>query len=1152
MDAHGEVVSPLRLDRLRAALEACFEHGLRSVAVALMHAFGNPDHELLIGQAAAEIGFTQVSLSHDVSPLMKLVSRADTTVVDAYLSPVLRRYVDRVSDALPGVRCQFMRSSGGLSEAHHFRGKDAILSGPAGGIVGMARTAEAAGFDRVIGFDMGGTSTDVSHYDGVFERTFDSEVAGVRVRAPMMSVHTVAAGGGSILQYDGQRYRVGPASAGADPGPAAYGAGGPLTVTDANVVLGRIQPEHFPAVFGASGTEPLDADRARRGFDRLTRTIGDGRTAEEVAAGFLRIAVTKMAEAIKRISVQRGHDVSRYTLSTFGGAGGQHACAVAEALGMERILVHPFAGVLSAYGMGLAEVTATREASVEAPLEERGASVLDTALAPLVREATGELVAQGVAPGQLRVERRAHLKYSGTDTSVEVRHGPPAVMRSEFERLYRRRFSFLMPEREVVVEAVSVEVTAAASSRPDELETRRRATPLVVATTVPMYTGSWIQVPLHRRVDLALGDVVEGPAIIAEANATTVVDPGWRAEVTDHDNLVLRRAGSRPAASDATSTVDPVMLELFNNLFMSVAEQMGERLRATASSVNIKERLDFSCALFDPEGNLIANAPHMPVHLGSMGESIRTVIEAYGGTMGPGDSYVLNNPYRGGTHLPDITVVTPVFGTERQPLFYVASRGHHADVGGVTPGSMPSFSTRVEEEGVLVDNAPITRDGRMLTSELGDLLTSGPYPARNPRDNVADLRAQLAANEKGVTELHALARDFGLEVVLAYMGHVRANAAEAVRRVIAALHDGHYRYELDTGAVIEVDDHRRPGESVGAHRLHRYVGPAAGQLQRTVVGHQGGGALRLPLTGRRRHPAQRGLPRAAGDRDPRGKPPGSSIPGGGRRGQRRDVPGSHRRALRGARCPGRGLGDDEQPDVRERALPVLRDRGQRLRCGSGLRRHRRGADAHDELAAHRPRGPRVALPGARRELRGPPWQRWPGTAPRWGRGPSTPAVPRAHDRDPAQQPSPRPAVRHARRRAGGARPAVDRGCRRQGPAPPRPRLRGGRSRGRAGGRDTGRRRIRYPPVRTSPLRHASSARPWHGLLRHGREAGGWRQPSGRCGEGVDRTLAACRSPITPKLPRRHTTSSSPTSLRRWSPRVWSLCEAAGGCWTASA
>jgi 5-oxoprolinase (ATP-hydrolysing) len=804
IDAAGDVLVALDLVRAREELQAVYNRGVRGVAVSLVHAFRNPVHERLIGEMAAELGFTQISLSHEVSPLMRLVSRTDTTVVDAYLSPILRRYVDQVSAALPGVRCLFMRSSGGLTEAHHFRGKDAILSGPAGGIVGMARTAQAAGLDRVIGFDMGGTSTDVSHFAGEFERDYDSQVAGVRVRAPMMSIHTVAAGGGSILTFDGQRYRVGPESAGADPGPVGYGRGGPLTVTDANVMLRRIQPAHFPAVFGDNSDEPLDAAAVHEAFRRLTGKIDDGRTPEEVAAGFLRIAVSNMADAIKRISVQRGHDITRYTLCTFGGAGGQHACAVADALGMPRVMIHPLAGVLSAYGMGLAEVTATREVAVEQELHAASDAGLDKYVDPLVADGMRELIEQGVLRDAIRVIKWAHLKYVGTDSTVAVAVAGLPAMLAEFELAYRQRFAFLMPERPVVVEAVSVELAAGATSYVDAVPAAAGDGDPTPADRVRMYTNRWVDVDLFRRQDLSSGDTVEGPAIVAEANATTVVDPGWRAQVSAQGNLMLERFEPR-RRPEGDTVVDPVMLELFNNLFTSTAEQMGERLRATANSVNIKERLDFSCALFDSEGNLVANAPHIPVHLGSMGESINAVIAANRTAMRPGDSYVLNNPYRGGTHLPDVTVVTPVFDTDgRHVLFYVASRGHHAEIGGISPGSMPAFSTSVDEEGVLIDNHLLTRDGRIRERETLAVLAAGRYPSRNPQNNLADLRAQLAANEKGVTELGTLVEEFGFDVVGAYMGHVRDNAEESVRRVISALHDGSCRYELDSGAVIQV------------------------------------------------------------------------------------------------------------------------------------------------------------------------------------------------------------------------------------------------------------------------------------------------------------------------------------------------------------
>ncbi|MFG2250959.1 hydantoinase B/oxoprolinase family protein [Spirillospora sp. NPDC048823] len=813
VDAHGRVIVPLDEGAVERDLRAAHDEGFRSVAIVCMHGYRHALHEIAIGRIARRTGFTQVSESHATSPLMRLVSRGDTTVVDAYLSPILDRYVAQVSEELDGVPLMFMQSSGGLTDAHGFRGKDSILSGPAGGIVGMARTSAAAGFRRVIGFDMGGTSTDVSHYAGEFERQYETQVAGVRMRAPMLSIHTVAAGGGSVLHFDGGRYRVGPDSAGADPGPACYRRGGPLTVTDANVMLGRIRPEHFPHVFGPAGGQAIDAGVVRDRFAALAAEIGDGRPPEEVAAGFLEIAVTNMANAIKKISVQRGYDVTRYALATFGGAGGQHACAVADALGMRQVLIHPLAGVLSAYGMGLADVTAMREAAVEAPLSEDLPPELSAILGRLERDAGDELRDEGM--GVKGVLRRAHLRYAGTDTALPVRVGAVQAMVAEFEEVYRRRFSFLMRDKQIVVEAVSVEAVGDLD-RAAEVPVRSGRGGPAEPVGVRMYGGgAWREVDLYRREELRPGDTVAGPAIIAEANATTVVDAGWHATVNELGHLLLTRVAPRPGGHGVGTGADPVMLEIFNNLFMSIAEQMGVRLRSTAHSVNIKERLDFSCAIFDADGSLIANAPHIPVHLGSMGASIGELIRrrrATGG-MRPGQVYALNDPYHGGTHLPDVTVVTPVFvkdvesasaGGDDEISFFVASRGHHAEIGGITPGSMPAFSTRVEEEGVLIDNWLLVEGGRMREAETVELLRSAVHPSRNPLDNVADLRAQIAANEKGVQELHGMVRHFGLDVVHAYMRHVQDNAEEAVRQVITALRDGSYAYELDSGALIRV------------------------------------------------------------------------------------------------------------------------------------------------------------------------------------------------------------------------------------------------------------------------------------------------------------------------------------------------------------
>ena len=811
--ADGAVIEPLDEDHLRERLWAAYDAGLRSVAIVFMHGWRWPAHEQAAAWLARSLGFTQVSVSHEVSPLMKLVSRGDTTVVDAYLSPILRRYVEQVAAEMPGVKLFFMRSSGGLTDARAFQGKDAILSGPAGGIVGMVRTAQLAkndlGGERVIGFDMGGTSTDVSHFAGEFERAFETQVAGVRMRAPMMSIHTVAAGGGSILAFDGARLRAGPESAGANPGPACYRRGGPLAVTDANVMVGKIQPAWFPKVFGAHANEPLDRDIVVAKFSELAARIeqatGTRRTPEQVAEGFIDIAVGAMANAIKKISVARGYDVTRYTLQCFGGAGGQHACRVADALGMERVFAHPLAGVLSAYGMGLADQSVMREAAVELRLAEALPAVAER-LAALAAEAEAELRRQGASSGALHTHRRVHLRYEGTDSALIVPYGTAAQIEAAFEAAYRQRFAFLMKERALVVEAVSVEAVGAGDAPAESAQPLLPAAPMPAAETVRLFSGGrWWDAALVLREAAKPGLFVDGPAIIAERNATTVVEPGWRARVTALDHLVLERVVPREAQRAIGTTVDPVMLEVFNNLFMNIAEQMGLQLQNTAYSVNIKERLDFSCALFDAQGNLIANAPHMPVHLGSMSESIKTVIARNAGAMKPGDVYALNDPYHGGTHLPDVTVVTPVFDEAgREILFYVGSRGHHADIGGSTPGSMPPFSTRIEEEGVQIDNVKLVEAGRLREAEMLALLASGKYPSRNPQQNLADLKAQIAANEKGVQELRKMVAQFGLAVVQAYMGHVQDNAEESVRRVITKLKDGAFTLALDNGAQIAV------------------------------------------------------------------------------------------------------------------------------------------------------------------------------------------------------------------------------------------------------------------------------------------------------------------------------------------------------------
>ena len=862
--AHGEVIEALHESLLKSELLAHYKRGLRSVSIVFLHGYRYTDHEKAAKRIAQELGFTQISTSHETSPMMKFVSRGDTTVVDAYLSPLLRRYVSQVAGEMPGVKLFFMQSSGGLADAHAFQGKDAILSGPAGGIVGMARTAAIAGIEKVIGFDMGGTSTDVSHYAGEFEREFETQVAGVRMRAPMMSIHTVAAGGGSILKFDGERFRVGPQSAGANPGPASYRRGGPLAVTDANVMLGKLQPRYFPKVFGRNADEALSYDVVQQKFKELAGQTG--RSAEVVAEGFINIAVQQMANAIKKISVARGYDVTRYTLQCFGGAGGQHACLVADALGMTRVFVHPLAGVLSAYGMGLADQNVIREQAVERKLSSAALPEISRQLDALAAVAEADLQRQQASPGAITTHRRVHVRYEGSDAALIVpffASAPAgggqgwglavAAIEAAFEAAYRQRFSFLMQGRSLVVEAVSVEAVLAGAAPVEPRLAMHEVREVPRRETVRMYCGGqWMDAALVVREDLRPGDIISGPAIIAEKNATTVVEPGWAAALTDLDHIVLDRRAERAIKFAAGTTVDPVLLEVFNNLFMNIAEQMGLQLQNTAYSVNIKERLDFSCALFDTGGNLIANAPHMPVHLGSMGESIKTVIRENAGKMQPGDVYVLNDPYHGGTHLPDITVITPVYlcpspwGEGRgeggqltpkapEPTFYVGSRGHHADIGGITPGSMPPFSTRIEEEGVQINNFLLVERGVLREAEMIALLNSGEYPSRNPQQNMADLKAQIAANEKGLQELRKMVEQFSLDVVLAYMRHVQDNAEESVRRVITKLKNGEFTLPLDNGAqisvAIRVDTQNRSAEidftGTSAQQTNNFNAPTA-------------------------------------------------------------------------------------------------------------------------------------------------------------------------------------------------------------------------------------------------------------------------------------------------------------------------------------
>jgi 5-oxoprolinase (ATP-hydrolysing) len=810
--ASGEVLVALDESGARASLQKFYDQGLRSVAIALMHGYRYHDHEIRLLELAQSIGFSQVSASHRVSPLMKFVSRGDTTVVDAYLSPILRRYVEQISSEFDGLashsgRLKFMQSNGGLTDARYFDGKDAILSGPAGGVVGMARVCEIAGFDRVIGFDMGGTSTDVSHYGGEFEKVFHSNVAGVRIRAPMMLIHTVAAGGGSKLHFDGARYRVGPDSAGAHPGPASYRNGGPLTVTDCNVMLGKLQPQLFPKIFGPGANQALDKDACAAKFSELAEAIrletGNDRSPEQVAAGFLEIAVQNMANAIKTISVQRGYDVTTYTLCCFGGAGGQHACFVADALGISRIFLHSYAGVLSAYGMGLADTIVSRHQAVEAIFESDLMNELGVVYEDLERQSREELAEQGEAGEEISVKRSVHLRYEGSDTAIIVNGDEFDDVVCEFEKLHKMRFGFISPNKDLIVESVEVEAIAlAASVRIEAHGDTQDCSEKKIESIECFMEDRWRTTPVYERASLSPELMIDGPAVILDPVSTIVVEPGWRCSTTTGNDIILERFREKEDDTSMSETVDPVMLEVFNNLFMSIAEQMGVVLENTAASVNIKERLDFSCAIFAPDGSLIANAPHMPSHLGSMGETIKTVIREREGDINAGDAYILNAPYNGGTHLPDVTIVKPIFSVEGKLLFYVASRGHHTDIGGTVPGSAPANSTSIEEEGVLIDNFLLVEDNNFREDEIYNVLTAGKWPSRNPAMNIADFKAQLAACEKGAYELGLMVEHYGADTVHSYMRHVQDNAEEAIRRVLETLEDGSFEYEMDCGSKI--------------------------------------------------------------------------------------------------------------------------------------------------------------------------------------------------------------------------------------------------------------------------------------------------------------------------------------------------------------
>ena len=836
--ARGKVIRRFERDKLRAELAASFDQGYRAAAIAFMHGYRFPGHEIEAAKMARDIGFETVTTSHQTIPLMKIVPRAETAVADAYLSPALDRYVRRMKAEVGSVPFYFMRSSGGLASTDEFAGKDAVLSGPAGGVVGAAAVGAAAGYKKIIGFDMGGTSTDVAHFAGSFERLHENQVAGVRLKVPMLDINTVAAGGGSICWFDKGRYRVGPSSAGASPGPASYGRGGPLTITDCNLLLGRLNQKNFPRVFGTTGAESINPSAAREKADKIAHQIeaetGQQPSIEALAEGFLEVAIAHMCRAIRRVSIERGHDVSRHALVAFGGAGGQHACRIAERLGIEIVIAHPLAGVLSALGIGLAAFSAIENKALEVPLDESHKKEILKAASDVKKRASARLEEQGLSNKDIGLRCQLEIKYRGSDTTLSVIEGTVDEVRAVFERVHKTRFGFISPARELIVEAVSAEATGGSQSLAASAFPQPPAKP-IEKTRVYLEKG-WQEAPLIERQHLVANAEVEGPALILDPHATTIVEPGWSVKAHSHGSLILKQ--SKAAEKKGYSTeLEPVLLEVFNHRFMGLAEEMGGVLEMTALSVNIKERLDFSCAIFDENGGLVANAPHMPVHLGSMGESVATIARRNEGKMRPGDAYLLNDPYNGGTHLPDVTVVMPIFLTGSSPSFFVASRGHHADIGGIRPGSMPASSKNISEEGILFDNFLLLRDGEFAEPRLFEALRIGPYPARNPDQNIADIKAQLAACEKGAQEIRAMIGEFGPQTVRAYMGYVQENATAAIRAVLSRLNDGECEYDLDQGLKI----------SVGV-RLHKDRTAATIDFTGTSLQHSGNFNAPLAVT----------------------------------------------------------------------------------------------------------------------------------------------------------------------------------------------------------------------------------------------------------------------------------------------------------------
>ena len=1066
--ADGTVERALDLGAVRAELERAKADGIDAVAIVLMHAYRHDDHEKRIAALARELGFTQVSASHEVSPLIKLVGRGDTTVVDSYLSPILRRYVAQVAGELDeaegepsqATRLMFMMSSGGLTAAELFRGKDAILSGPAGGVVGMAETGRSAGFTRLIGFDMGGTSTDVSHYAGEYERAFETEVAGVRMRAPMMLIHTVAAGGGSILHFDGARFRVGPDSAGANPGPKCYRRGGPLAVTDANVMVGKLIPDFFPKIFGPQQNQPLDAEAVNTAFAAMAKEIGDGRAPEDVADGFIKIAVENMANAIKKISVQRGYDVTRYALNCFGGAGGQHACLVADALGMTSVFIHPLSSLLSAYGMGLADIRSVRQQAIEETLGPKARKSLENVATRLAAGTRDEVTGQGVAADKIKVHVRAHIRYAGTDTALIVEAGTAAgrgkikfasleKMKAAFERAHKAQFGFIDRRKELVIEAVSVEAVGGGATFSEKPRKTTRAKLPAPARRTRFYSGGkWHRALVYIRDTLSPGHKVKGPAIIIEPHQTVVVEHGWQAELTAKNHLVLKRVQKLARKRAIGTHADPVMLEVFNNLFMSIAEQMGVALQNTAYSVNIKERLDFSCAVFDGNGSLVANAPHMPVHLGSMDRAVETIIRENKGKIRPGDAYAINAPYNGGTHLPDITICTPVFDGKKI-LFWVASRGHHADVGGISPGSMSPNATNIEEEGILYRQLqdrrprPLPREGALCGAE-GRQISGAQSAAERQRHQGAD-RRQRNGHPRIAQDGALFHAARGASLYAARAGQCRRKRAPRHRPAARqCLHDRDRSGHHHQGA-----DHRRQEEARGDGGFHRHQSAAADQFQRAGAGDARRGALRVPRHGRRRHSDECRLPAADQHRHSEAIDADAGISGRRGRRQRRDLAGSDQLPVRRARRHGGGAGHHEQSQFRQCALSVLRDDLLRLAGRPRISRHRCRAHAYDQYAAHRSGDPRIPLSGAAGGFPHPQRLGRPRQMECRRRHPPHHPLPGKDGMHRAVRPPPRAAVRacQAAAMARSARTAVRRQGRRHGETQRRRRHRDRRRRG---------------------------------------------------------------------------------------------------------